>query len=108
MAIYCNGYAKVEIMESFDYEGITLIKAKQISAYNDGSGEDDIGRVLCSSDKTAKGWATLNDVKADDGWKEISAAIEAAQKVSPPENVKELMHYYYPMMFTKAGKRKKI
>ena len=108
MSIYVNGYAKVQIVESFEYEGITLIKAKQISAYGDGSGEADIGRIICGDDKTAKGWATLNDFRSDEGWKEISAAIDASKKVSPPENVKAIMHYYYPTMFAKNGKRKKI
>ena len=54
---------------------IWWIKARQIGPYPDGSGKENVGKML---DFGQDGWIEENEFRADEGIREIHAACEAA------------------------------
>jgi hypothetical protein len=54
---------------------IWWVKARQLSAYPDGSGKDGIGKMI---DYGNGGWLDENEFRADDGIREIHRSCEAA------------------------------
>ena len=110
MGIYTRGGAPVEFVARYSGHdnggGYVLYKAKIAGTYPDGSGAADVGRILHADDKTARGWSCIADFVADEGWKEIEPAVKNLPEETP-DNAGKIMNYFWPMVFDRAGNRKK-
>ena len=88
MAISNRFGAPVDIIAAWhpkDLLGFYLIRARYAGAYPDGSGADQIGKILHADDKLAQGWLPIYEFRADEGAVEVSKACdEKKTDIAPP------------------------
>lgn len=114
MAIYNRFGAKVEFVACYKTKwhqrGFFFVKAKQVSAYPDGSGKESIGKIEFETNKT-KGWQHIIEFTATNGFVEIDEKVNEILKLSEEKIDQKLEGYllnlYWPHLFKKNGEPKK-
>lgn len=95
MTVYSGSGAPLQLTARFDVDGgmFYLVQAKTTGTYPDGSGC--VGLQLHATDRTAKGWFPASDLRADDGWREIMAAVHALPVTQlPAKEANKILKYY--------------
>lgn len=109
MAIHNRFGAPVEIISAWhpkDHPGFWLIRAAYTGPYPDGSGKDQVEKILSNTDKIAQGWLPIYEFRAENGAVEVSNMCEEKKTGVPPNGYQLMLNHWWPSLFDKKGNYK--
>lgn len=109
MAITNRFGAPVDIIAAWhpkNLPGFYLIKARYAGPYPDGSGQDQLGKILHADDKLAQGWLPIYEFRATEGAVEVSDMCDEKKTDIAPKNVNKMLSYWWPSLFDTKGNYK--